>query len=350
MTEPLNDRDRQLVLDYGVVTPANSSNTIEVLDALPRFFFRAHKRDEIQFVDRAKDLAANILTRVQIKGATWEMSLAPALIKSAEGNTRRFPGPREEFIDHTLRRLAAQHPECLFQFSGALALKTHLSMIRRDLAAHGHGFKLIEIHEGLQTMAGSTFEARNLDEELSSRRRRRRGDTMGLIRYIYDRDDSDDGDGQVIIVFHELFYQSLRDATYKQLNYDKYSSLSNGLARWIYQRISHEFTPDFPDKKPEDEQTPYSFSLTFIRTNAPVRQKTTRRLVDDIQEALDELKAFKILRTWTETVKCQPSGRGRPKIADVMFSCWLTEQTALEILEVLKRMKPMRDKARFGLR
>jgi hypothetical protein len=85
------------------------------------------------------------------------------------------------------------------------------------------------------------------------------------------------------VQFNPLLTYSIKALTYRQFDYRTFMQLKNHLARWLFKRLSHNYTQAAWDK-------PYTIRLsTIVRDSALVNASRTSDKARYIDAALDEL-------------------------------------------------------------
>lgn len=294
------------------------SNSVELYDAIPKFHWGGVKRIEGKFLDT---IARDFMHR----GRMYKVQVSPARITGRGGVSRdHFPGVREELVEDALRKLVAEG-HGVFLDDAASVVGFTLYELQKELEKRGHGYKLADIKEALLVCAGTSIELSSADGETTMVSHM--FETLGL----QTREDwkKQGKKAKAFVRFNTLVTQSIKNRTFRQINYAQSMAYKKTLARWFHKRLSHYFVQ-------ADHTNFYHLLLTTIIRDSGMKQYP--RLTDNLREvkkALDEVVAAGVLDKY-EIEKIH--GRPRSKIVDVKFLLHPSFKFVREMKQANKRL------------
>lgn len=211
------------------------SNSIELYDAVPKHV-RGRLARYAKLGENKKKLLDPIESIFEFKGHSYRAIISPARIKQKDGTYKDFfPQEREEMIEAVLRKLAYGNQGCYIEHQAAVRFT--LSQLRTELKRTGHTYSLQEIKIGLQVCDQTHILLMSADgkEIIGSNV----FETVGL----QSRDEwlEKGSKTNCFVRFNMLVTKSIRERTFRQLNYDVYMRIKSPLARWLYNRMSHNW-------------------------------------------------------------------------------------------------------------
>lgn len=284
-------------------TPEGYSNTVELYDAVLKFFPR-----------RIVDTPNPHEWTVRFKNRDYQATITPAIIRKGRKTLFALPSSREDLVEKTLRKMAAESLESVSvtrNLTGhyEVTVNFNLQDIANRLAAGGHSFNSREIDEAIRILAGVSLEVKSDTDTTSS------GMTGPIIQgYAYARKKAgrtgkfEESRGWVKL--HPLVTASLLEGTYRRINYNTQISLGVDLARWLYSRMSHNFT-----------QASYSLSNgyhigldTILRESGISEDPQISRNIRKVRKALQELKDREVILSFDEEKKYPQINRGGSRV------------------------------------
>ena len=257
------------------------SATIELYDAIPKFFYGKQKSDtvqgasrEVQFRHRDNDFCATI------KGA---------VIKDDEGkNSIVFPGKSEELIEDVLRKLAIDGQA--FVRDGQIGVRFTLYQVFKMLKETNNQRSYNQIKEALQVLADSKIE---LTGTVNNKTININSSLIPTLTVVTQK-DTDDGEAQCTAIFHALVTESLRRNTHRLSNLQKTIKLVNSVARRLHKRITHNFSTAGGNKDI------YRIKMSTILNDLNIRARRSKgeTYTRTLKPGLDELKARDIITDW----------------------------------------------------
>lgn len=338
-TEPLlveNSGQLGLFDDFVTKTPEGYSNTIELFDAILRYTSR-----------RVRPTPEPDVRTVTFRQKQVHVTITPANIKRSKGPAVIImPGEREDLVEKTLRKLAAESVEAWGMRedqSGKMlfSLKFTLYQIRKLLRETGHDFKLVEIDEALRVLQGANIEFDGVLDDFVT------GQVSGIItsyKYVRKAKDTTGRASYGEVTFHPLVSASIIQRTFRRIDYGKLMRLKVDLARWLYQRISHLYIQASSEDVWSNERG-YHISLKTILAesgmDARIRMRDNQKVV---RKALKELEKSGLVRKWDEDIrrKKDPTAPGPAAPYDAVYTVSLSAKFVEDIIEANKAGRVMR--------
>lgn len=267
------------------------SNTIELYDGIPKYFWGKTERINGQFLEPIeRDFA--------YRGNDYSVRITPAVIKDRDGvNRYYYPSAREELVEDALRKLACDGRGLFLDDEAGVVFS--LYELWQELKRAGHTYDLNEIKEALLVCKLANIEVRNSDGSqviISSL-----FETVGL----QTREDWK-GQGKntkAFVRFNQLVTRSIKNGAFRQLNYERSMAYVGVIARQLHKRMSHHFTQ-------ASITTKYEIKLsTIIRDFGITRYGQLRDNLRQVEKALLEMKerdallSYKIVPIYNATRK-----------------------------------------------
>jgi hypothetical protein len=222
--------------------------------------------------ERAKELRVKAATgerylrmeqrEFEIDGRRYRIELRPARLRDRDGlEYEAYPGTREDLVEKAIRRIAinqrrTEERDRLDKETGKrvrdIGLRFRLSEVRRELTAHGHGFKLSEIQDAIHVLGYCNMTIWRLDGAEKSKKPECSGNMFPFVGMAgaEDFDDRDDGAGDrdIWISFNSLVAADIDQMRYRQLDYKTNMGLNRQVARWLHERLTHAWTWAMADR------------------------------------------------------------------------------------------------------
>lgn len=254
---------------FGFSTPEDKkySNTIEFYDFIPKYFWGKVERINGEFLRPLE-------REFECRGVTYKTIVEPARVNGKD----YYPGRREETIEAALRKLACEGQGVfLDDYAGVVFSLTEL---RRELKQMGHTFSLTEIKEALLICTKTIIEIRTEDnkEVLISGM----FESLGMRTWEEWKDQGQQT--KCFVRFNPLVTTSIKNGTFRRLNYEKYMSYRGVIARQLYKRMSHHYTQ-------ASLMNTYEIMLsTIIRDFGLTTYEHLRDNLQKVKQAIEELK------------------------------------------------------------
>mgnify|MGYP001577284826 CR=1 FL=1 len=309
------------------------SNLIEFYDAIPKYLWvKQTKKENLRLLQR------NFVH----KGIEYEVLIQPATIKDKNGNLKTcFPGEREELVEDALRKLACEG-NAVFLDDSAGVLFT-LYEIEQELKRMGHSHNKNEIKEAIMICNQTHLKVETKDRKV----------IVGANIFVavgLQTQENWKGHGkktEAFIIFNPLVTKSIKEKTFRLLNYDKSMSYKRTLARWFHKRLSHNYIQ-------AAENSPYSIKVsTIIRDSGMKQYKNLRDNIYQVKLALEEMKEKEVIEKYEVSTILEgrkiveakfeiiphPSFIAEVKFANKQYYLLKPEERKREIDHYLKTMK-----------
>lgn len=297
--------------------PEGYSDTSELFDAVLSYSSR-----------RVRSTPEPDARTVTFRGREVRVSVSPAVIKH-EGKPALIvmPGEREELVEKALRKIAADCEDVWGVEKDrdgrpSFSLRFTIYQIRAILKATGHDFKSKEIDEALRVLQGSVVQFDgNVDQYIAGQR-------SGILQsYTYVRGKGRTGwknFGEV--KFHPLVTAAIVEHTFRRIDFTQLMRLKVNLARWLYQRISHSYTPASSQDHGNKTAGYYLSLSTILKESGMERHQRMRDYLRIVRRAIAELTEKDLLRSFTETLRYAKASKvGRKSIVDAL---WIMKPSA----------------------
>lgn len=293
------------------------SNTIELYDFIPKYFWGKSKRIGGKFLDQLE-------REFECRSVRYRVKIDPAKITDHDGVTRDYyPSKREELIEDALRKFACEGQGLFLDDQAGVTFT--LYQIQQELKRLGHTYSIREIKDALLICAKTNITVSTEDGKsilVSSL-----FETLGL----QTRADWQ-GQGEktkAFVRFNSLVTQSIKQQTFRQLNYDQAMSYKSVIARQLHKRMAHHYPQ-------ASFSNPYHFLLTtIIRDFGLTEYAQLRDNLRDVQTALDEMKEKGIIMSYK--IERTLDSKRRNKLIDAKFVLTPDARFISEVIKANKR-------------
>ncbi|ABB76083.1 hypothetical protein SAMN05216403_1375 [Nitrosospira multiformis ATCC 25196] len=214
--------------------PNSVSNTIELWDCIPKYFFTPKQVEKLRTAD---GLAKPYKWEYSYNGLPCAVKIQPALIEEEDGNFKAyFPSVTEELVEEALKKIFTdKHYGTHDPQNSESWVKFSLSMLYRELMTRGRSRSYKEIKRAIEVMNKCNIAFYKDGKELWSGAILQDLVTVDRKEYIADTDSHH-------IARLPLFIShAINQLEYRQFNYNRLMSCNEQLARWIYKRLINRF-------------------------------------------------------------------------------------------------------------
>lgn len=278
-----HSKPEQLSLFEVAENPQNQkySNTIELYDAIPKYFWGGVTRNQGQYIDP-------IERKFVHKNNEYTVYVQPAKLKNDDGKYIDYlPGQREELVEDVLRKIAsAGHGVFLDDQAGVMFT---LYEVKKELERMGHGYNLSEIKDAILICGLAVMHVQSKDGKTLV--------TMPFFETVGLQTQEDwKGHGQktkAFVRFNPLVTKSIKEGTFRLLDYEKSMSYNRVLARWLHKRMSHNFIQ-------ASHTEHYTITLATIIRDSGIKEypKISDNIIQ-IKEALDDMVEKETIMSYT---------------------------------------------------
>lgn len=276
------------------------SNTVELYDFIPKFFWGKVERINDKFLD-------SLEREFECRGRQYKVKIHPASIEDKDGIERYYyPSKREELVEDALRKFAVEGHGVFLDDLASVGFT--LYQLQQELKRNGHSYSLAQIKDALHICNQTTLKVQTADGTTIL------SESIFVTLGLQTREDWK-GTGQktkAFVRFNSLVAKSIKDNSFRQINYEKAMSYKAVIARQLHKRMSHHYTQ-------ASFTTPYSITLsTIIRDFGLTQYAQLRDNLRDVQIAIDEMIEKKVVLNY-KTDKITET-KQRNKLVDVKFT------------------------------
>lgn len=301
----LNQQDKQYQLFTQFVANANDavSNTVELWESIPKYFFTAAQMDELRHDDSG--LAGSFRWQYRYQNLPCEVVIQPALIRQEDGSEKAFfPSVTEELVEEALKKILT------IQSNGAhdstkqeTWIRFSLRMLKRELDSRHRGRSVVEIKHAIAVMSGCVITMLVEGKELWRGSILQDLTTVGRAEY-----ESEDGDSYHFARLPLFISQSITRLDYRQFNFAQLMDCDTPLARYIYKRLVNRFA------YASHTQT-HHFKFSSLKDSGFLQRSRERDNRVKVEEALNELQRRGVLVGF----EAKPTMSGR-RVIDVTYT------------------------------
>lgn len=316
----------ELFSDFVSNDPSNVSNTIEVWESIPKYFFTAKQVEKLRNIDGTAQPYEWAYTN---NGVVCTVIVQPALIKQKNGTYKAFfPGVTEEFIEEALKKiLSDQHYGLHDSKNMETWVRFSLSMLRRELADKGRSRTFQEIKQAISVMSRCIISVMQDGEEIWSGAILQDLVTVGRQEYL------EDTEAYHIARLPLFISKSINHLNYRQFNYERLMSCNEQLTRWIYKRLINRFIQ-------ASVTIPYHFMYRDLKESGLLQQVQEFHNRQKVKSALEELKDRGVVLKYDVYER-----REKRKIIDIKYVVTTTPEFSNEQKAANKRLREAESKA-----
>ena len=320
--ESFTSRQLCLFQDFLFNTPEerNSlSNTIELWDAVPKYYISKHSQNKL----RKNGFLPTIEKNFVFRGQNLSVKVRPGRI-TVDGKDKEFyPGVREELVEDALRKMACNPGHGFFdnQRSG---VSFTLHQLRKELCEQGHTFSYSQVIDSLKILTRSTVEITSKDGKSMYET-----SPLTSLAAVSKEDKKNNPAARWYVDFSLLVTQAIKKIEYRQYNYNLTMGLKGQLSRYLHKRISHNFIQ-------ASLLTPYTITMSSLsRDSGLLDCKRANDNKRKLEAALHELIEANVLMRYESD-----ETRGeRSSLDDIKYSLYPDHDFVAEQKRSNKRLK-----------
>ncbi len=288
------------------------SNTVELYDMMPKYYFGGVERKNGKYLD--------ILSReFECRKKGYKVNIHPAAILEKDGTTKYYyPSQREELVEDALRKFAANKKGIYLDKDAAV--KFTLYELQQELTRMGHGYNINEIKQSLEVCNKTildTIEKHGARISYSS--------PIFPFVGIETSEGIEGGKNKVAVMFHPLVTRAIDENSYRLVNYERLMRCKIVLSRWWTKRISHYFSQ--AEHKGKDD---FGIKLsTLIRDSGMKRYKKLSDNIIQVTKAIKEMKKMDTIRDYR--IEKEFDEKNKRKIRDAKINLYVSKEFAAEI-------------------
>lgn len=149
---PLHSPQYDLFSQFVTNDPSEVSNTVEVWESIPKYFFTPH---QVQKLRTSTGHANPYKWAYKYNSIDCEVKIQPALLEQKDGSYKAFfPSVTEELVEESLKKILADQRYGMHD-PGNLEtwVKFTLSMIQKELTTRGRSRSRNEIKHAIEVMS-----------------------------------------------------------------------------------------------------------------------------------------------------------------------------------------------------
>lgn len=310
-------------------TRESYSNTIELYDAIPKYFSNKQRMAELR---QNGVFLQSLKRRFRHRDSYYELIIKPARLINEKGQEKEYyPSHQEELVEEALKKIAADRMNGVF-LNDTAGVQFTLYELDQELRRQGHAMKWPDLIASLKICrsAGIVITGPDGTVEVES-------SIFPVVALANRAEWQKNPKGmRCYVQFNPLITHSINKLTFRQFDYATYMKMKNHLARWMFKHLSHYYTQ-------ADWNTPYTIMQSTIVSNSYLVNHGRRRdQMRYICEALDELKAgADVLSQYTREMITGP----RKKIEDVKYRLTPSLSFINQIRKANKRQLEITQKA-----
>ena len=307
---------------YGIKT--KYSNTIELYESMPKYFYGMQKRSI------AKDIKAEILPILErsfvFRERNYKLSVIPAKIKDDKtGITKEYyPSKREEIVEDILKKMAFQGRG--IYFDDLFGIMFSLREIEQELKEYGHRSKRSEIRQAILINSRATLSVVSEDNKIQLESH---FFETAILGQKVQKGAKVSNEQYTLVRFNTLVTKSIKDKTLRNINIDTCLQYDNPVARYLHKRISHHFQAD------KFGTRAFRMKLsTIVNDSGMPKSKTLRKDFERVKEAIEEMQEIQSIAKFT--MEKMYAEKPKNKIVDYMVYIIPSSTFTSEIIQANK--------------
>jgi hypothetical protein len=255
--------------------PSEVSNTVEIWESIPKYFFTAKQVEKL----RTKTGHADPYKWEYLRdGVLYAVKIQPALIEQGDGNYKAFfPSVTEELVEEALKKIFSDQQYGIHDaYNDESWVRFTLKMIQKELKARGRSRDINQIKQAIEVMSSTILTFYNNGKEVWKGSILQDLVTIGREEYLADTDAHH-------VARLPLFISlSINRLEYRQFNYDRFMGCNEQLSRWIYKRLINRF-------KQASLMNQYHFLYSDLKASGLLQQTRERDNRSKVISSLNEL-------------------------------------------------------------
>jgi hypothetical protein len=306
------------------------SHTVELYDAIPRFFASPQKMAEMR---KGGEFLPTLRREFRFRDTAYQLEIRPARIFRKNGqDIEYYPSEREQFVEETLWKIAHDQMRGCY-LDDLVSVEFTLYELRQELTKRGHSLRFDALIDALSILNRCGITLRNASGKAVF------SSTIFPQLLISSRDEwlQNPKAAKCYVQFNHLATRSLKELSYRLFDYAKFMTLSNMLSRWLFKRLSHNFIQ-------AKAGIPYTIKAsTIIRDSGLVNNGELRFQLRAINTALVDLRTARVLYEFHQERRYDPNDKR--KIHDVIYQLLPTHEFSQQIIIGNKRITLLEEQA-----
>ena len=291
------------------------SHTVEMYDIMPKYYFGSQKRIKSEQLEGLP----NLNREFRNNDKEYKLTIAPASLNDEKtGKTvHYYPTQREELVEDAIRRLATQNRGLFLDDEAGVQFT--LYEVAKELKRIGHGYSIAQIKQAIEVCS-------NVRIQITAKSGNEISATTAIFPFVGMESKKEGAErNRVVVMFHPLVTKSIKNGTYRLINYRKAMSYKIALSRWIHKRMSYNFTQASP-------KIPYPLLMsTIIRDSGMKSYSKSSENIRQICKSLDEMISLDVL----ERYEVEKRWNGRT-IEEALFTLYVSESFKKDAIKASK--------------
>jgi hypothetical protein len=298
------------------------SNTIELYDAIPKYF-PLKKMDELRVQGKYLDT----LTRVfEHRGKEYIVKIRPAMIETEQGEKAFYPSFREELVEEAIRKIACDRLNGVYlnNFAG---VQFTLYELRKELSKRGRSKELASLIQSLKICNLSNISVETHDGKVLIQ------SALFPTIIISSRHEwlKNPKGTRCYVQFNPLVTACIDEISFRQYDYSKCMEYKHQLSRWFHKRLSHNYI------QASRVGPPFRIKMsTILRDSGTFESDKANENIQKIEQALNELQKKDVL--WRYERGEELRGKRR-KIIDIIYAMEPSDDFISEVKKANARTK-----------
>ncbi len=295
------------------------SNTIEIWEKIPKYFFTPKQIKELR---PEKGQPDPFKWSYMENGQEFSVIIQPALIEQEDGTFKAFfPSSTEELVEEALKKILTEQNWGIHDPSKAETwVRFSLSMIYKKLKAMGKGRNRLKIKHAIAVMSRTVITLYQGKKEIWTGNILQDLVTVEREKYLKDTN------AYHIARLPLFISHAINHLETRQFNYERLMSCNEQLSRWIYKRLINRF-------KQASFITNYHFMYSDLKQSGLLQQSTERDNRKKALKSLNELQEKGVIISYVSEEK----NEGR-KVVDVKYIVHPSRDFVMEQKAANKRM------------
>ena len=297
---------------------ADVSNTVELWDSIPKYFFTPHQMKKLR---TDEGLAKPYKWKFIHGEVPCAIKMQPALIEQDDGSYKAFfPSVSEELVEEALKKILCDQQYGMHDVEKAETwVRFTLRMIQKELKTRNRDRNLTQIKHAIEVMSKCVLTYYQNGREVWNGAILQDLVTVGREEYLVDKE------AQHVARLPLFITRSINRLEYRQFNIDRLMSCDEQLTRWIVRRLINRFTQ-------ANYMNSYHFMYSAAKESGLLQQASERDNRKKMISCLDEAIEEKVISRY----KVNERKEGR-RVIDVKYTVYPTMEFIAEQKAANKR-------------
>ncbi|MDR1926183.1 MAG: hypothetical protein LBQ13_00635 [Endomicrobium sp.] len=294
------------------------SATIELYDLSPKFYHGEQNK-----IRTKEGFLPNLIRSFQYREKSMEIEIRPAQITQKDKTTKLFyPSYREEIVEDAVKKLAINKDRNEL-LDSLVSVRFTLYELQKELKKMGHLYRYPEIVESLEILSATGIKIKHSGEKGEIKMSSNMFETFGSIDKnnigYGERGITEEQSEKIVyfVRFNALVNESIKDGTWRLINYEQCMSYKTVISRYLHKRISHMFLNGVVDK-------PYNIMIsTLYRDSGLMILEDMWSNKKRVMRSLEEMKEIGSIDKYK--LQNQYDINKKNKVSDIKILLWISE-------------------------